>query len=389
MNEEQLRAAMDAIATKAIPDGSSIWDKLEASYKAESKVKRIPQRWNWAAVFVAVIAATLLTTGGALAYIWLSRFPADDGGQNVANAGLGLAINESWTVNGVTLTMVQGYADSERVLLFYTLEGIDPTRFNHREPEAVLTEIYNFGEIDQYQTFDGLHYQYRLDENRVLLVSSFRHNQAVGDTITFNWQVIISNLGEVVPPEFHRSFTLPIQDKLIIPVNQSIEVEDLTITLESIEMTAASSTVTICTTLPDYYDHADFEDMGLLIDGQLYVYVYGSEQNIFDGRRYCMKQSFDAGILTGAESVEVTASGIFVAPVPTQQDIDDALERLEAEGFEAEINLVNGHIQWEILSYPEGYNAEVWMYSSLYDYRQIEFQHTFSINLSEIVMGNR
>ena len=47
-------------------------------------------------------------------------------------------------------------------------------------------------------------------------------------------------------------------------------------------------------------------------------------------RRPSMKQSFEAGILTGSESIEVAIAGIFVAPIPSQQDIDDALERLNA-----------------------------------------------------------
>jgi hypothetical protein len=388
MNEEQLSQMMGRIAEKAVPDGSSIWDKIEASYKAEAKIKRMPQRWNWAAVFVAVFAAALLTTGGALAYILLTNFPTDPGAKNVAESGLGIALNESRTVNGVTINLLQGYADSERVLLFYTIEGIDPTRFNHRDPEAELSEIYNFGGVDQHQTFDGLHYQYRLDENRVLLVSSFNH-EATADTVDFSWQLIINNLGEVAPPEFHFEISLPIQQSLLIPVYQTIDVEGFEVTLESIESSAASTKVRICSTLPDAYDHIDFNDLGLLIDGELYPYVYGTEVNTRQGQHFCMEQSFEAGILTGTESVEVTFSGFFIAPDPSQADIDNALAELSAEGIQAEINLVDGRAEWQILSYPEGYNAEVWLYSTLYTYRQINFNHSFSINLSEIVLSNR
>jgi hypothetical protein len=389
MNDEQLSRALERIAEKAVPDGSSIWDKLETAYQAEAKPKRIAIRMNWAAVFVAIIGISLLTTGGALAYILLTRFPADAGGQNVANAGLGIAINESQTVNGVTINLVQAYADEQRILLFYTLEGVDPTHFNHRAPDAALSEVWTLDGIDQYQSIDPLHYQYRRDEGRVLLVSSIRNEAVRGENLEFRWQLIINDLGEVAPPEFHFDLSLPVVESLTIPVKQSVEADGLTVTLQSIEITAASTIVTVCTMLPDSYDHADFNDLGLLIDGDLYGYEYGTEQNIFEGQHYCMSQGFNAGMLRGTETIEVTVSGIFIAPTPNQTDIDSAIAELEAVEIEAEIALVDGHIEWKVLSNAQNYNTEVWLSSTLYDYEQVEINHRFSVNLSEIVLANR
>lgn len=388
MNDEQLSQVMERIAEKAVPAGSSIWDKVEANFQAESKVKRMPQRYNWAAIVVAVFAITLLTTGGALAYILLTQFPTDAGAGNVAASGQGIILTESATVNGVTIRMVHAYADTERVLLFYTLENIDPTRFNHRAPEAEMMEIFNFGDIDQYQSIDGLQYQYRLDEGKVLFVSSMPHD-ATGETVDFFWQLIVNNLGDVVPPEFHFNFSVPIEESVSIPVNQSVEAQGLTITLETIELSAASTKVRICTTLPDEYDYAEFNDMGLLINGELFAYEYGTEENDYEGQRYCMSQSFKAGIVTGSESLEVMISGLYIAPVPSQEEVDSAIAELAVQGIQAEITLVDGHTDWEIISYPEGYNAEVWLSGTLYDMQGIEVNHTFSIKLSELVLANR
>jgi hypothetical protein len=127
------------------------------------------------------------------------------------------------------------------------------------------------------------------------------------------------------------------------------------------------------------------------VRSMLILYLTGLLLNVAGDLAYAYTSLQGTYVSGGWMDISWIVAYWFFALAAVRQEYRKAsrLAELSAEGIIVEINLVDGHAEWQILSYPEGYNTEVWLYSTLYNYRQISFNHSFSINLSEIVLGSR
>lgn len=97
----------------------------------------LPQRL--ASIAIALLLALLLTVGStyAVGTILDKVFNLEPGTHQIAVRNLYQPINQSQTIQGFTITVEQGYADSNRVIVAFTVKKPAGHVYNHVSPEGV------------------------------------------------------------------------------------------------------------------------------------------------------------------------------------------------------------------------------------------------------------
>ena len=117
MNEKQFTHHLDHIAAKEIPDDMNKWPEIQARLM----MRRAPSRHMMRTIRRAAAVLVALFTG--LVGYAFSQGPSDDPGlDHVREAGLVDPLNLTETHDGVTVTLIEGYADANRIALWLTIE---------------------------------------------------------------------------------------------------------------------------------------------------------------------------------------------------------------------------------------------------------------------------
>jgi hypothetical protein len=136
MKEQQVAQVLQEIAEQEVSDSLDLWPAI----RARVQPRRRPSRWGrlmpttrlgW----VFLILAFLLVFGGtswAVSSAVVQLFPVDVGLDHVEQADLVQELNLSQTVDDVTVTLEQAYADANRVVIGLTIKDPDDERYEPR-----------------------------------------------------------------------------------------------------------------------------------------------------------------------------------------------------------------------------------------------------------------
>lgn len=133
MKKQELRQILHEIAIKAVPSDRDVWPMLKERLTAQShrrqRVQLLPAtRLGWLGFALAVLFVFSVTAYAAGP--WLSRlFERDERLQHI-DLSLSQPLNLSQTIEHVTVTVEWAYADTERVLVGYTIRTSDGKRFD-------------------------------------------------------------------------------------------------------------------------------------------------------------------------------------------------------------------------------------------------------------------
>lgn len=127
-HEQLITQTLREYAEHEVPSGLDGWRAIrnrvqqrQSSLASRSKLRAPATRIGWAATLIVVLLSVSAATY-AVAPI-LSRAFTEAGLQNVEESNLGEQVNLSQTINGYTVTVQRVYADSNRIVIGYTLDS--------------------------------------------------------------------------------------------------------------------------------------------------------------------------------------------------------------------------------------------------------------------------
>ncbi len=133
MNRQELRKALNEIAMQAVPSNRNVWPTLRERLTAQphcgvSIGLLQPNRLGWLGFFLVILFVFSITAYAAAP--WISRLLERDERLESIDLSLSQAVNQSQTIADVTVMVEWVYADSDWVLVGYTMRSTDGKRFD-------------------------------------------------------------------------------------------------------------------------------------------------------------------------------------------------------------------------------------------------------------------
>lgn len=126
MNERRIVQSLHEIAGQAVPDDLDLWPAIRARVAPRHRSRWVhlkpTTRPGWALLVLALCLA-LGAGAWAVSPIVDRLFRVDSGLNHVGQTGLGQDLALSQTVDGVTVTLEQAYADANRIAIGLTVRG--------------------------------------------------------------------------------------------------------------------------------------------------------------------------------------------------------------------------------------------------------------------------
>lgn len=123
MNDHELKQTLHQIAEKDIPDMDKLPDIRRAILRGQKSTQYPNVQLMRVLRLVAILVILLLSSVMALAVA--GALLTDRGLQEVENRGLVETLNLSQTIDDITVTIERGYADDNRVALWFRVDGLD------------------------------------------------------------------------------------------------------------------------------------------------------------------------------------------------------------------------------------------------------------------------
>ncbi|MEM3460108.1 MAG: DUF4179 domain-containing protein [Candidatus Micrarchaeaceae archaeon] len=133
MKKQELRQILHEIAMQAVPSNRDVWptlrERLTAQLHPRQRVRLLPAtRLGWLGFALAVLFVFSITAYAAGP--WLNRlFERDERLQHI-DLSLSQPLNLSQTIENITVTVEWAYADTDWVLVGYTIRTSDGKRFD-------------------------------------------------------------------------------------------------------------------------------------------------------------------------------------------------------------------------------------------------------------------
>jgi hypothetical protein len=373
MNDEQIKQAIHTIAQNDIGDNMNRWNDIYQKIDAQ----RIRNRPVWRLgklAALAVITLIVFTMTGVGVYALYQFVLNDEGITAVEEAGMVQDINLSETIEGVTVTLQRGYADANRIALWFSIAGVELPEgqlvgnFFHPyiryadgqilNPRGTGGSLISTGEFTYLITFDHeeptpargeFEFVFQLKPGEVYILppdytpvpdvslEEYRSEFTLVDTFSF-------------------TFTLPVSEALTFEPDQTVESNGVSMTLETLEIAPSASTLGLCYDLPpngDWMPNASVrfdEGQPVVLSGVGLVEIPTPE----DTRR-CVNVDVPVAYPEGAAVAEVIVDGL-LASIPEDLSLirEQAEARLAKLGIEVEFITEDRGQWWEIVSKPEG-----------------------------------
>jgi hypothetical protein len=133
MKKQKLRQVLEQLANQAVPSDRDMWPMLREQLAVQSqrtmRKRLIPAtRLGW--LSFVLVAVLFLSITAYAAGPWISRlFESDERFQDI-DLSLRQSLNLSQTIENVTITVEWAYADTDWVLVGYTIRNSDGKRFD-------------------------------------------------------------------------------------------------------------------------------------------------------------------------------------------------------------------------------------------------------------------
>jgi hypothetical protein len=134
MKEQQVTQILQEIAEQEVPDNVDLWPAIRARVQPRRRSPRWAQLMPATRLGWAFMALVLCLAFGAVAYAVVpvvSRlFQQEAGLRHVEQANLVQELNLSQTVDSVTVTLERAYADTNRIVVGFTIKGLNGQRYD-------------------------------------------------------------------------------------------------------------------------------------------------------------------------------------------------------------------------------------------------------------------
>ena len=372
MNEKQFTHYLDHIAAKEIPGDMNKWPEIQARLM----IRRAPSRHRMRTIrrVAAVLTAAFI---GLIGYAFSQGLSDDPGLDHVREAGLLEPLNPTETHDGVTVALIEGYADANRIALWLTIAP--------GEQPAVL---WTLNPILSYANGDLLNVGFNMtpleetDAGMWQMLINFDPVEPLPDHQPLDLRLTVNAGGMTVPvvpegvtletgsipPEymvdvppldpFEFTFRLNVQKALTLTPRQIVEANGLEISLEQVTLSPSQIALRLCFDLPDGGDWQP--QVQVRVDGavgRLAGYGLTERPDSSDTRR-CADYEIMAGYTAESKTLEVDIDRLQMSESISLESLARAQERLAEQGIVIEFETGKGHFGWEIQSAPEGMSEQ-------------------------------
>lgn len=289
--EQQIQGALHACAEQAIPDSVDLWLRI----RAQAATARQPARTS--AIFplrlqpVSLLLLVILLMGAgcaAGAAIQKVFFENTLGMSDVVEGGLTHEVNQSQTIDGVTVTIHSAYADARRLALGISVRGDmgDDYSLGRGVPTINGAELLGLhftgragsvwdliGNESNAEPVPGFIYEVDLLDDVSPAVAELTRIRPGGDpamiNVQFDLMVHDSYRDERFEPigPFHFSFDMPIQPAHRLDMHQTSHDAGVAVTLEDVIITPSLMQTRICFDPDDSDDRWNAEITAVRPDG--------------------------------------------------------------------------------------------------------------------------
>lgn len=359
MNDQQLTQALQDMAAKDIRNV----DKREAIRKRILARQTQPiyhARWTvvTAVLMLALISATVVAA--------LYQTATDPGLTAVEDAGLVQPLNVNAASDGFTFEITKGYADANRVALWYVITGpnldtgfyVNSTLFKAGQPDEL------FGTGGQSSSSEA-----GPKPNSLAGVLTFDHTYPPPEDGEFHLRLRLQlykipanmtgdyTMQDNVQASADLEFTLPAIGALELFPKLETTTHDVTFSLNSLRITPSQTALNLCFDMPSAQDWqvsitASIGDQqGLLASMGT---SNGKTFRLTDPHR-CMDINFLLPYQEENQQMVIEIDHLETSISEGNEAVlERAKERLTAQGIEIEFHLVDHGLNWTIRSQPEG-----------------------------------
>lgn len=316
MEPKQVTQLIDSIAQQEIDPNMDLWHGIHDQIQSK---RQTPVTLRVARIALLIMILAVVSTG---AYAFYQRSIGDPGIEGAADAGLFHEIEESQTIDGVTVTLRRAYADLQRFVIEYTVRGVSAEMVRDsitsgQKLQDTMGNTFSF-------TTGGLTEESTPDE---ITVSIQYYTQAVreeGDAIvvdneyfTSQYPTIPEHIDFILTLDFYRDvygdpiienppapfifeFSVPLNAGLILEPNATVEDQGIAVTVERITLSPSQTEIRLCHELPD---SRDWQPVAHLLIGDEPAFPSGwgmvSTDEFLNTERRCRDMRFD-GFYEGA-----------------------------------------------------------------------------------------
>lgn len=272
MNDDKLSTILGSIAEERIPDNMDLWNNIQQQLDAPKSNIRQFRKYRNRWLLVAIVAMMTMGVVGVLAQGGGEDPDIRDAGiRAAAEQGLVTEVNETQTVDNISVTLDYVYADANRLTTHFTAEGEIPvdevnalyfTSIVEADAEIILTPISGGGggggggsavttdatltrfresvKLDNYDLFSSEELPAELNL-RVIVEAKLRDNSGQGFSDPANDETVAT---------FSFEVTVPVYTGRSIAEPQSMTVNDVEMTLQDVIVTTTMTRVVLCFDAP-------------------------------------------------------------------------------------------------------------------------------------------
>jgi hypothetical protein len=342
MDKRQFRNILRTTAKEEIPVDMNRWNEIKAKIQAQTKPTPRLNRRSMRLIFVFVLLFIAVTGGYAYYQWWQPR-----GMDGVIDAGLMTNINQSQTIDDVTVTVKWAYADGVRAVV--CAETVVDGSTNLYNPQDILfmarLYLWNAGiwinsssELNINNNMCPLLFSFALPPDHTFpeqlnitfeLIFPQRPRAASLLERVFGGHVVVSRGGgggstKTISPESTRevfpvptegigvftfNFNVSLLASVFVEPNKTISIAGIPITLESITLATSQTDVRMCIEASGY---DDWQPQVALTVNEIHVPHPSFSSGGYRRRteRLCSDFRFDVFIREKSDTVTITVEGL-------------------------------------------------------------------------------
>lgn len=334
MDEKKIYQALDHIGQQHMPDTLDVLPAVQQQifHRTQRYTSRKSQQLARVAASVMISLLFIATTAYAIVQ-WSSHDPA-------LREDMITEIGQSQTIDGTTVNLDWGYADSNRIVLSYSITDESGQLQREQATDVSLTDAG--GRV--YQPVSAFYASFDVPE---MLTGNAHFDASIIDDNPQSLDLQFSLLNR-----FFFDFTLPLIADVRIEKQPDVEVNGVRVNLEWAAITPSMTRAYLCYEVPQDEDWS--ASLKLMFDGQRVAREAGAsypDMNRFQRRddgRQCRGYIFLAGYDERPQEITLTVSHLQTAHLYSEENMRRAAEVLASYGIEA---IVTPNTAQEVESY--------------------------------------
>lgn len=373
MEPRRVTQLLESIAQQEIDENMDLWQGIHAHIQPKRKPSAVLR------IVRVALLIIILAVVSAGAYAFYQRTVGDPGIQGASDAGLFYEINQTQTINGVTVTLQRGYADLQRFAIEYTVQGLSMDRIqfaltSHQMLQDTMGNTFSFssgGPTEESTTEEfRVSIQYYTQAVRqgntpeaFIIDNDYFANQY--ETLPEQMDFVLTldfyrdSFGEPIvenPPEpFVFEFSIPLIAGVILEPNVTLEDQGLAVTVERITLSPSQTEVRLCHELPD---PRDWQPVAHLVIGDEPALPSGwgivSREEFLNTERRCRDMRFDGFYEGEPVTLSLTVDRLETSMPEGPEEWEQIRDILAERDIHFDVVFERGGLRLDNLQVPEG-----------------------------------